>query len=227
MGSVITVLLGGSAFTIQYVLLLTKCPLIVGLYDLTMPKLWNETIETHRSAVRTAILDTTAALVGEQGLASVTMSQIAQSAGIGRATLYKYFPDVDAILVAWHDRQIQAHLEQLAQVRHSADGPGRQLEAVLRTYAMILHSRHGGTEAARLHQGRHVSHAQQHLNEFLTDLLREGADAGVFRRDVVPDELAGYCLHALEAAAGLKSRDAVQRLVNVTMTGLQPPTPAA
>lgn len=188
-----------------------------------MPKLWNETIETHRSAVRTAILDTTAALVGEHGLASVTMSQIAQSAGIGRATLYKYFPDVDAILSAWHERQVQAHLEQLAQVRHSADTPERQLEAVLQTYAMISYSRHGGAQAARLHQSQHVSHAQQHLNEFLTDLLREGAEAGVFRDDVAPDELAGYCLHALEAAAGLTSREAVHRLVRVTMSGLQPP----
>ncbi|KRE47760.1 TetR family transcriptional regulator [Arthrobacter sp. Soil736] len=191
-----------------------------------MPKLWNETIETHRGAVRAAILDATAALVGEQGIASVTMSQIAQSAGIGRATLYKYFPDVDAILAAWHERQVQDHLEQLTQVRHGTEGPGRQLEAVLETYAMISHSRHDGAEAARLHQGQHVSHAQQHLIEFLTDLLREGAEAGVFRRDVAPDELAGYCLHALDAAAGLESRDAVQRLVKVTMAGLRPPAPA-
>ena len=191
-----------------------------------MPKLWNETIETHRSAVRAAVLDTTAALVREHGLASVKMSQIAQSAGIGRATLYKYFPDVDAILVAWHERQIQEHLEQLARVRHSADGAGTQLAAVLETYAMNAHSRQGGAAAAQLHQLPHVGHAQQHLNEFLTDLLREGAEAGVFRTDVAPDELAGYCLHALEAAAGLTSRDAVHRLVNVTMTGLQPPGPA-
>ena len=191
-----------------------------------MPKLWNETIATHRNAVQTAILDTTATLVGEHGLASVTMSQIAQSAGIGRATLYKYFPDVDAILSVWHERQLQAHLERLAEVRDRADSPKRRLEAVLETYAVISYSRHGGAEAARLHQSQHVSHARQHLNEFLTDLLREGAEARVFRDDVAPDELAGYCLHALQAAAGLTSRGAVERLVSVTMAGLQPPVPS-
>ena len=192
-----------------------------------MPKLWNETIETHRGAVRAAILDSTAALVGEHGLASVTMSQIAQSAGIGRATLYKYFPDVDAILTAWHERQVQAHLEQLALVRQSADSPAGQLEAVLHAYAMISYSRHGGAEAVRLHQSQLVSQAQQHLNEFLTDLVREGAEAGVSRGDVAPDELARYCLHALEAAAGLTSREAAHRLVKVTMSGLQPPAGTA
>ncbi|APX03557.1 hypothetical protein [Arthrobacter sp. QXT-31] len=108
-----------------------------------------------------------------------------------------YFPDVDAILSARHERQVQAHLEQLAQVRHSADSPERQLEAVLQTYAMISYSRHAGAEAARLHQSQHVSQAQKHLNEFLTELLRDGAEEGVFGDDVAPDELAGYCLHAL------------------------------
>ncbi|MBT2521155.1 TetR/AcrR family transcriptional regulator [Arthrobacter sp. ISL-28] len=189
-----------------------------------MPKLWNETIETHRNAVRSAILDTTAALVAEHGISSVSMSQIALSAGIGRATLYKYFPDVDAILVAWHERQIQAHLEHLAQVRDRTEGKSDlKLEAVLQAYALISHSHNGGAQAARLHQGPHVSRAQQHLQEFLAELLGEGAEAGIFRNDVAPGELAGYCLHALEAAGGLTSGDAVLRLVKVTMTGLQPP----
>jgi len=65
-----------------------------------VPKLWTVTIEEHRRAVRDATLDTTAALVAERGLASVPMSQIAAETGIGRATLYKYFPDVEAILAA-------------------------------------------------------------------------------------------------------------------------------
>ena len=82
-----------------------------------MPKLWTETIEEHRRAVRDAALDTTAALVAERGLAAVTMSQIAAATGIGRATLYKYFPDVEAILAAWHERQVAQHLGQLAEVR--------------------------------------------------------------------------------------------------------------
>lgn len=49
--------------------------------------------------------DTTAALVAEQGLTSVTMSRIAKESGIGLATLYKYFPDVESILLAWHERR--------------------------------------------------------------------------------------------------------------------------
>ncbi len=103
-----------------------------------MPKLWTETIEAHRRAVRDATLDTAAALAAEHGLASVTMSQIAEETGIGRATLYKYFPDVEAILVAWHERQIASHLQQLADVRDQAEGAGGRLAAVLQAYAVIM-----------------------------------------------------------------------------------------
>ncbi|MBA2475748.1 MAG: TetR/AcrR family transcriptional regulator [Actinobacteria bacterium] len=188
-----------------------------------MPKLWSETIEAHRRAVRDATLDATAALVSEHGLAAVTMSQIAHETGIGRATLYKYFPDVEAILLAWHERQVAAHLEQLAEARDRAGVARERLEAVLETYALIQHEHHGSELAALLHRGEHVARAEQHLSDFVRDLLREGAETGELRDDVAPDELATYCLHALTAASGLRSKAAVRRLVAVTLGGLRPP----
>jgi AcrR family transcriptional regulator len=189
-----------------------------------VPKLWTETIEEHRRAVREATLDTTAALVAEHGLASVTMSQIAAATGIGRATLYKYFPDVEAILAAWHQRQVARHMEQLAAVRDQAGGgPGGRLEAVLTTYAIIIHQRPHGTElAAAVHRGEHLADAQQQLLGFLRDLIADAANTGEVRDDVPPMELANYCLHALQAASSLKSEAATRRLVIVTLAGLHP-----
>jgi AcrR family transcriptional regulator len=193
-----------------------------------VPKLWDDTIQAHRAAVRDAIVDTTAALVAEHGLLSVTMSQIAESAGIGRATLYKYFPDVEAILFAWHERQITTHLAQLEQLRDQAGGAGQRLEAVLEAYALISHTRysheHPGPElAALLHRGAHLTRAQQHVHDLIKELLTEVAATGDLRDDVAPDELASYCLHALGAAGSLPSRAAVHRLVTVTLAGLRPP----
>ena len=188
-----------------------------------MPKLWTETIEEHRRTVHDATLDATAALVRELGLASVTMSQIAAAAGIGRATLYKYFPDVEAILVAWHDRHITRHLRQLAEARDAAAGPAGRLEAVLTAFALIQHQHHD-TElpVALLHRGEHVARAQQQLRDLVSDLLAAGAQAGVVRTDIAPGELASYCLHALTGAGSLPSEAAVRRLLSVTMSGLRP-----
>ncbi|NHW49317.1 MULTISPECIES: TetR/AcrR family transcriptional regulator [unclassified Paenarthrobacter] len=187
-----------------------------------MPKLWNETIEEHRGAVRGAILDAVAGLVSDRGVAAVTMSQIAQDAGIGRATLYKYFPDVEAVLDAWHERHISSHLQQLARIKDSTAGdPWRKLEEVLGAYALIAHTGRGSDQAVRLHARPHLGHAEEHLTAFLADLLAEGVKEGVVRNDTAPEALAAYCLHALGAAAGM-APSAVGRLVEITMTGLRP-----
>src|SRR5215217_5457738 len=210
----------------QYVFVNTDCLTNDVVYTEVVPNLWNETIEAHRAAVRDAILESTAALVAEHGLMSVTMSQIAEKTGIGRATLYKYFPDVEAILLAWHERQITGHLDHLAEVRDQAGDAGKRLEAVLEAYAFIQHElrlAHGTELAAFLHRGEHVAQAQQQLSVFIRDLLSEAAETGDVRDDIAPDELASYCLHALAAASSLPSEAAVRRLVTITLAGLRPP----
>jgi AcrR family transcriptional regulator len=186
-----------------------------------VPRLWSETIAAHRRAVRDATLNTTAALVTKRGLRSVTMSQIAEETGIGRATLYKYFSDVEAILVAWHERQIAGHLEHLARLRDEVGDAGQRLEAVLEAYALIQHAHPSGELSALLHQGEHVARAHLKLRDFVRDLLADAVETGHVRDDVATDELTEYCLHALEAASNLRSKAAVRRLLDVTLVGLR------
>jgi AcrR family transcriptional regulator len=153
------------------------------------------------------------------------MSQIAEETGIGRATLYKYFPDVDAILLAWHERQITQHLHYLAEVRQQARGARERLEAVLAAYALISHESHGQGDsqlASFLHRDEHVARAEDQLRNLIRALLSDAVEHGELRDDVPPAELASYCLHALTAARSLPSKAAVHRLVAVTLAGLRP-----
>ena len=187
-----------------------------------MPKLWDETIESHRAAVRDATLAATAKLVAAHGISSVTMSQIASETGIGRATLYKYFPDVNAILLAWHEQQVSSHLAELTRVSQETRGGAiHRLSAVLSAYAHMSSHGDGSDLAAVLHRGDHVARADAELHEFVAKLVREAAEAGSVRRDVPADELAAYCLHAVGASASLASKAAIGRLVTVTIAGLQ------
>jgi AcrR family transcriptional regulator len=220
-----------------------------------MPKLWLDTIDAHRREVRRAILDTTATLVAEHGVTAVTMSQIAEQTGIGRATLYKYFSDVEAILDAWHEDHVARHLERLAQVRDRYARPGDRLAAVLNAYAEIIlersrqhdraqdhprpgrhdhapghgrghaHGRHGSDVALLVHRSGHVEGAQRRLTSFLRDVLTEARKADHVRSDIASEELATYCLHALAGAGALRTRAEVARLVDLTISGLRPPKP--
>lgn len=193
-----------------------------------MPKLWSATVDTHRQEVRRAIIETTASLVASGGVRSVTMSRIAEDVGIGRATLYKYFPDVESILRAWHEEHIDAHLGQLRELAHGDGSVEERLTAVLHAYALIrfqiAHQGHGADLTALFHQHGGVAGTEEHVREFLTRLITEGAAAGVVRSDVSPHELATFCLFALAGAGSLQSKAAVSRLVTVTKEGLRRPS---
>jgi hypothetical protein len=114
---------------------------------------------------------------------------------------------------------------RLVELRDQAGHAGERLEAVLEAYALISHESHGhndGALATLLHRGEQVARAQQELRAMIQDLLTEGAEAGEVRDDVAADELANYCLHALEGASSVPSKAAVRRLVTVTLAGLRP-----
>jgi len=198
---------------------------MTGAYTRLVPRLWTNTIEAHRREVREAIVATTATLVAEHGLRAVTMSQIAVETGIGRATLYKYFPDVEAILGAWHEDQISRHLAHLVEVRDRASDVGERLEAVLDAYARLSQGSPAGHDtdfAAFLHRDEHVARAQHQVHEMIRDLLTTARETGDVRDDVAPDELASYCVHALGGAGSQRSKAALRRLVMVTLAGLRP-----
>jgi AcrR family transcriptional regulator len=189
-----------------------------------VPKLWNETIKEHRRDVRRSILETTVRLMEEHGLLSVTMSKVAEESGIGRATLYKYFPDVEAILRAWHEQQIEDHLGHLAAVRDRAEGARERLARVLEAYALISHDSRGHRDselAALLHRDENVVLAERRLRGMVEDLMTQAAKKHEVRGDVPPRELTDYSLHALTAASKLPSKAAVLRLVEVTLAGLR------
>jgi AcrR family transcriptional regulator len=195
-----------------------------------MPKLWDETIEAHRRSVQDATLETTAQLVAERGLRGVTMSEIAEKTGIGRATLYKYFPDVETILAGWHQRQIRRHLTHLGEVRDRTDDPAERLEAVLTAFAHIQRERarhghgqpHGSELAVLLHTDDQLAQAQHEMHGLIGELITDAATAGTVRSDINSEELAGYCIHALEAARHARSEEAISRLVTLTLAGMRP-----
>jgi AcrR family transcriptional regulator len=218
---------------------------------MVMPRLWEDTVDAHRQAVRGAVLDATSRLVAGHGVGGVSMSAVADAAGVGRATLYRYFPDLDAVLTAWHQRQVAGHLHQLRDVAaRAADASGHgggsgveaRLRAVLTAYAFSSAQGAGTDVAAVLHHGERMDAARSELVGFMRDLLAEGSEAGVVRTDVPSGELTNFVLHALgaaaevvpahgssgagESSAGSRRRSghaAVDRLIGLVLDGLRPP----
>jgi AcrR family transcriptional regulator len=182
-------------------------------------------VESHRQEVREAILDAAGQLMANQGILGISMSQLAESTGIGRATLYKYFDDVQHVLAAWHQRQIAGHLEELTAIANRPGGPAARLRSVLEAYGRLCRQRrrHGGDAlAAALHRADHIDRWERQLRDLVVGLLTEAAATGAVRTDVPTAELTSYCVHAM-AAAGDSDSDAaapITLLVDLVCSGL-------
>jgi AcrR family transcriptional regulator len=186
-----------------------------------MPRLWAESIEAHRRDVADAVLDATARLAAERGPLTLTMSQVADAAGIGRATLYKYFPSLEAVLTAWHRREVTTHLTELHEVQERHSGGVDALEALLTAYARIVRE-NPPARAPLLHADEHIGHARSHLLDVIVAAVEDGVRDGAVRDDVPSRELAAFCIHAVEAAADVPSPGAVNRLVTLTLGAVRP-----
>jgi AcrR family transcriptional regulator len=170
-------------------------------------------------------LDAAGELVASQGLMAVSMSQLATAAGIGRATLYKYFADVEQVFAAWHARQVAGHLTQLTALAEGPGEPASRLRSALEAYGQICRqrARHGSDAmSAALHHTREVQQPEGQLRDLLASLVAETAAAGTVRSDLPARELASFCVHALTAGADIESVPAVETLVDLVWAGLSP-----
>lgn len=183
-----------------------------------MPRIWADTIDTHRRQVTNAILDATAELIAEHGPMSVAMAAIAERAGIGRATLYKYFPDVESILVAWHTRDFASHVQHLKALAEREDMTLSDVADLVRKQRH--HHTHGSAGELIDMLAQTVAGFATHIEDAvhnevlaaLTQLLTKLTRAGEVRSDVKPQVLAQWLLHAVHAPSALDDR-AVAQLV--------------
>lgn len=197
------------------------------MYSHSVPATWDDALQAHRGEVRDAITRATWRLAREHGLLAVTMSQVAQESGISRATLYKYFSDVDAILTTWHQQQVQTHLAELAAARDGTQDAQEQVQAVLTTYARVCRRRaeHGPGELQDLlHHGRDLDTAHRRLVDLVDGVLAAAVAQGAIRADQPTSQLTAYCLRAMTAAADLPAGADVTGLVDLVMVGLRTPS---
>ena len=184
-----------------------------------MPRIWADTMDAHRRQVHDAILDATAELVVEHGPLSVAMSAIAERAGIGRATLYKYFPDVESILVTWHRREFAEQLERMRALSERADITLEHLREFVRAHRR--HHAHGKTAVVGT-----LAHSIAHSDSTIADTIEAdivdilaGVVRGLARRDEVrtdysPDVLALWILHSVHAPSDFDDAAVAELLVD-------------
>jgi AcrR family transcriptional regulator len=160
------------------------------------------------------------ALATERGFQKVSMSDVAARAGITRATLYKYFGDVDAIFEEWHRTTLHHHLAHFAEIAVGDGDPALKLAEILEIYALTVFRHHGTRFASMLHRQDHARRAEASLVGLIEKLVAAGVRSGLFRNDIAPEELARFCHSSLSSAYMLADEQAVRRATKLLLDAL-------
>lgn len=82
-------------------------------------------------ATTDAILDATRASILDYGIRRTTLTDVARRAGVSRMTVYRRYPDVDAVLRDLMTREFRAGMEEVGAHLAGADGRERVKNHIL------------------------------------------------------------------------------------------------
>jgi AcrR family transcriptional regulator len=144
-----------------------------------------------------AILDAAADLLARGG-EPPSMGEVAAAAGVGRATLYRYFPTRERLLQDLITAATGEAADRLAEADLDAVPVTEGIARVARVVAA------GGSKYAALigqFGPANADREQEQITTMIDGLLRRGVDDGTLRSDISVDELRFLLGSLLQAAA--------------------------
>lgn len=135
------------------------------------------------------ILDALQNLMESRSIQSISVSEIAQTAGMGKGSIYYYFPSKDAILDALIERNYEKPLETAKTLAGQTEiSPFTRMAMIfqacrssssefLRQEEKEPVSLTGAQEHAFIHQ-KYMAHLISELKPVLAEIIRQGIDSG-------------------------------------------------
>ena len=155
-----------------------------------------------RDRITIGILDTAATVLAERG-DSASMADIAEAAGVSRATLYRYFPSRDALVRGLEDTAVAALNDKLADAELDTV-PVREAVARLTRGFVAVGNRYVALERLGP-KPAHLGAAQEQLGQALHTLFKRGIADGTLRSDLTPEILVQVYAGLIEAAIGMSA----------------------
>lgn len=148
-----------------------------------MPKIIGESLASHRELTRARLFESLGSLMGEQSFESITMSQIAERAGVGRTAVYNHFADKEVLLLAYM-REVTSEFARVLKQRLEAEpDPLMRLRIYIRSHLQMIGRYHvkAGMGLRRQMSGQGASHLHDHaglVGEVLIGILDEAMECG-------------------------------------------------
>jgi AcrR family transcriptional regulator len=155
-----------------------------------MPKVTGGSIDAHRRLTRQRIFEAFSTLLYERGYDAITLAEVASAAGMSRTTMYNYFSDKDALVVAFADEESANYVAHLRTVLEPIGNPVDRLRAFVAEQLRYFASHHlpPGRDLRTALSGSAYERVLEHvraLEQVLRDILHDGVDEGYFPVDDV------------------------------------------
>lgn len=197
---------------------------------------WEATVAEHKQRTLLRIGRAAADLITREGLSAVSMASLARTAGVSRATLYNYVPDVPTAIRAYLAAQTDAfHNHVATAITEETDAEAQLRRYVREQVAYVAGADHHAAvalaEAGAALTGPNCAPGPRHqIPAVLQRILDDGVVAGVFT-----PEAAGvqaflitrllYCAHELLHQQRLSQPAAVETITSLILQGIRPHTP--
>ena len=149
-----------------------------------MSKIIGESLASHRELTRARLFEALGSLMGEQSFESITMSQIAERAGVGRTAVYNHFADKEVLLLAYMREVTGEFARVLTQRLEAEPDPLMRLRIYIRSHLQMIGRYHvkAGMGLRRHMSGQGASHLHDHagvVGEVLIGILDEAMERGL------------------------------------------------
>ncbi|WP_330182344.1 TetR/AcrR family transcriptional regulator [Nocardia sp. NBC_01503] len=174
---------------------------------------------------RDQIIDAALAVFRERGT-DIPMKEIADRAGVGVGTLYRRFPDRDALLIA----TTRAHLERLAELAATAWREERTAWGGMRRFLRECVEMQLGAQSSAIgptvHKAMHADPRLTEVRAAVVDLVArmtvQAQADGDLRPDVGPEDIALIMTVQVYTREGESYLEAVDRVMTIMVDGLRP-----
>jgi TetR/AcrR family fatty acid metabolism transcriptional regulator len=129
-----------------------------------------------------------------KGFFHAKVSDIAKEAQVADGTIYLYFENKDDILISLFEEQMKAVLENMVQQLSQERDAIKKIEKFALTHLRLIELNKNMAEIIQVELRQSSKFMKEYKNEkfmeylnLISDVIREGQEQGVFRKDVIPD----------------------------------------
>lgn len=183
---------------------------------------WVALVADHKQRQALHIARTAIDLAAAKGLAGVSMSGLAQAAGVARATLYNYFPDVQTAIRSYLSAASDGFYSRVIAAVAEETGPPAKLRRYVVEQVSYVDGDDHRAAAGLMENGAlpprpaGAARPEDRQHRLLVDILGQGMGVGAFRQDMHVEVVAALVQRMLHATHDLLHKQHIERAVVIS-----------